>query len=676
MTTTARPRRTACPLDCPDLCALEVTVAPDGAGGERVAKVAAGEGTPLTAGIICGKVRNIADHVHGDHRVRTPLVRHRGELRPASWDAALELVAGRLAEIRARVGGEAILPFHYGGSNGWLTEGALASRFFRRLGATHLLGSFCALPTGAAQSAMFGDIPSAALEDLEHSELVILWGVNPSASGIHLVPILDRVLARGGTLIVVDPRRTPLARRAHLHLAPRPGTDLPLALAAIGHLFSTGRADRAFLAAHTVGADVLEARAAAWPLPAAADVCGVPAAQIAELAERLVRARPAMVRAGWGLERTRNGCGAAAAVMALPAVAGAFGVRGGGLCMSNGHAGWGVSKEAAIGAPPPTTRQLNMVELGRALDPDRGLRDPAIEAVFVYNCNPVATAPDQLAVRRGLARPDVLTIVHDAVMTDTAALADVVLPATTFLEHREIRRGYGAMRLYDSPPVIAPIGQARSNNALFAELLARLGLARPGEPTTDAELADAIFAGPRGAELRAQLRDHGVANPRVAGAPAPVLLVDLQPATASGKIDLAPAALEDLAPGGLYAFRPLPAPAAYPLALISPALSTMISSTFGQLRTAPAALELAPADAAARGIRTGDQVRVWNELGEVRCVAAVTAALRDGTVVLPKGLWAQHTGNGATANALIPDTAGDLVGGACYNDARVEVAPV
>jgi anaerobic selenocysteine-containing dehydrogenase len=513
MTTTARPRRTACPLDCPDLCALEVTVAPDGAGGERVAKVAAGEGTPLTAGIICGKVRNIADHVHGDHRVRTPLVRHRGELRPASWDAALELVAGRLAEIRARVGGEAILPFHYGGSNGWLTEGALASRFFRRLGATHLLGSFCALPTGAAQSAMFGDIPSAALEDLEHSELVILWGVNPSASGIHLVPILDRVLARGGTLIVVDPRRTPLARRAHLHLAPRPGTDLPLALAAIGHLFSTGRADRAFLAAHTVGADVLEARAAAWPLPAAADVCGVPAAQIAELAERLVRARPAMVRAGWGLERTRNGCGAAAAVMALPAVAGAFGVRGGGLCMSNGHAGWGVSKEAAIGAPPPTTRQLNMVELGRALDPDRGLRDPAIEAVFVYNCNPVATAPDQLAVRRGLARPDVLTIVHDAVMTDTAALADVVLPATTFLEHREIRRGYGAMRLYDSPPVIAPIGQARSNNALFAELLARLGLARPGEPTTDAELADAIFAGPRGAELRAQLRDHGGREP-------------------------------------------------------------------------------------------------------------------------------------------------------------------
>ena len=662
---------TACPLDCPDLCALEVSVVDN-----QITKVAAGVGTPFTGGIICGKVRNIAEHVHGAHRVRTPLIRVAGELREASWDAALDLVAGRLGEIRARAGGEAILPFHYGGSNGWLTEGALAQRFFRRLGAMHLLGTFCAVPTSAAQSAMFGEIPSAALEDLEHSELVVLWGVNPSASGIHLVPILDRLLGRGGTLIVVDPRRTPLARRAHLHLAPRPGTDLPLALAAMHHLFATGRADQAFLAAHTVGSEALRERCARWPLDDAARVCGVPAAQVAELAERFAAARPAMIRAGWGLERTRNGCGAAAAVMALPAVAGAFGVRGGGLAMSNGHAGWGVSKEAAIAEPAPTTRQLNMIELGRALDPVHGVRGPAIEAVFVYNCNPVATAPDQLAVRRGLSRAEVFTIVHDADMTDTALLADVVLPATTFLEHREVRRGYGAMRLYDSAAVIAPVGQARSNNALFGELLTRMDLARPGEPMTDDALVDAIFAGPRGAELRAQLATHGVANPRGAGAPAAVLLVDLQPATASGKIDLVPAALEDLAPGGLYEFRPLPAPAAYPLTLISPALSTMISSTFGQLRTAPGTIELAPADAAARGIRTGDAVRVWNDLGEVRCVATVTADVRDGTAVLPKGLWAQHTGNGATANALIPDTAGDLVGGACYNDARVECAPV
>ncbi len=662
--------KTVCPLDCPDLCALDVTV--DAAG--RIAKVDAGTGTPITDGVICGKVRNIADHVYGDDRIRTPLIRDAaGVLQPASWDAALDLVAGKLAEIHARAGGEAILPFHYGGSNGWLTEGGLATRLFRRLGATQLEPTFCAVPSSAASEAMYGKVPGVALEDYAHSELVVLWGCNPSATSIHLVPIIDALLARGGTLIVVDPRVTPLAKRAHLHLAPRPGTDLPLALAAIGHLFDAGLADEVMLAAHARGVDTLRARAARWPLDEAARVTGVPAEQIVELATRLRRARPAVIRCGWGLERTRNGCGAVAAVLALPAVAGAFGVRGGGYTMSNGTAKWGVSAEAGINEPPPASRTLNMIHLGRALDRDHGLRDPAIEAVVVYNCNPVATAPDQRAVVRGLQRPDVFVVVHDAVMTDTAALADVVLPATTFLEHREIRRGYGSMRMYDAAPVIAPVGEARSNNALFGALLERLGLARPGEPTTDDELAAAIFAGPRGTELRTQLDARGVAAPH---ATPPVLLLDLQPGTPDGKIDLVPAELEDAAPGGLYEFRSLPAPPAYPLTLISPALSTMISSTFGQLRTAPGAVDLAPTDAAARGIVTGTQVRIWNELGEVRCVANVTSTVRAGVAVLPKGLWARHTGTGTTANALIPDTAGDLVGGACYNDARVEVAPV
>jgi len=257
-------------------------------------------------------------------------------------------------------------------------------------------------------------------------------------------------------------------------------------------------------------------------------------------------------------------------------------------------------------------------------------------------------------------------------MTDTALLADVVLPATTFLEHRDIRRGYGAMRIFDAGPVATPVGEAWSNNQLFGALLRRMDLVAAGDPMTDDELAAAIFdaGGERGRALRAELDEHGVARPI---GPPPVLFQDLLPATPDRKIHLVSAALDAEAPDGLYAYRPDPGGDDYPLALISPALSTMISSTFGQLRTAEAGLEMAADDAAARGIADGDEVRVWNALGEVRVVARVSREVRPGVVVLAKGLWRRHTRNGFTANALIPETIADLGGQACYNDARVEV---
>ncbi|MCA9678018.1 MAG: molybdopterin-dependent oxidoreductase, partial [Myxococcales bacterium] len=379
---------------------------------------------------------------------------------------------------------------------------------------------------------------------------------------------------------------------------------------------------------------------------------------------------PAVIRVGWGLERNRNGGGAAAAVLALPAVAGKLGVRGGGYTMSNGDARWAVDPEAAIVAPPAPTRTINMSRIGRAL---RELDAPRLEALVVYNCNPAATAPDQLAVRAGLCRDDVFVVVHDQVMTDTARCADVVLPATAFLEHRDLRRGYGAMRLYDSPAVATPPGQAWSNTRLFGELLRRMELTRPGDPMTDDELAAAIFASaPEGAVLRARLDADGVAT--LPGEPRPVPFRDVMPTTTDGKIHLVPAALDAEAPGGLYAYRGDPGTDAYPLALISPALATQISSTFGQLRRKEVAIELSAEDAAARGIVDGDEVRVWNALGEVRCAAAVSADVRPGVVVLPKGLWRHHTRNGHTANALIPDAVADLGGQATYNDARVQVA--
>jgi anaerobic selenocysteine-containing dehydrogenase len=365
-------RPSACPLDCPDLCSLDVTVEQG-----RVVKVQGGHRSPVTAGVICGKVRKIADHLYGKDRVLTPLVRSGAkgadQWRAVEWSEAIGLVAEKLRAIRERSGGEAILPYHYGGSNGWLTEGGMATRFFRRLGASTLDRTYCAAATTAATRGLYGKMPGVAFEDFVHAKLIVLWGVNPSVTGIHLVPILDRAREAGAKLIVVDPRATPLARRADLHLPVRPGTDLPVALALLHALFSRGHADRAFLAAHCHGADELEQRAAAWPLERAAAEAQVDVAALERFLELYTAASPAVIRGGWGLERNRNGGSAVAAILALPAVAGKFGVRGGGFTFSNSDAAWGVSAEASIGAEAPPTRVINMSQIATAL---AQVRDP------------------------------------------------------------------------------------------------------------------------------------------------------------------------------------------------------------------------------------------------------------------------------------------------------------
>ena len=661
-------KRSSCPLDCPDLCGLEVTVE-DG----RVVKVDGDRRGPLTQGFICGKVRKIADHLYGEDRVLHPMIRAgakgSGEWRRASWDEALALVADRIGEIRARAGGEAILPFHYGGSNGWITDGGLALRLFRRLGASNLDRTYCAAATTAAQRGLYGVMPGVALEDYEHAKLIVLWGVNPSATGIHLVPVIERARENGAKLVVIDPRRTPLARRADLHLPVWPGTDLPVALAVMHALFEREHADLAFLERHAVEVDELRRRAARWTIEAAAREARIEPALLDYFVELYAESSPAVIRAGWGLERNRNGGSAVAAVVAIPAVAGKFGVRAGGFTMSNGDARWTASAEDGIGEEPTARRHVNMADLARAL---ATLDQPRLECVFVYNANPVATAPDQRALIEQLQREDLFVVVHEQVWTDTARLADVVLPATAFLEHREVRRGYGHMRLFDSPAVARPAGEARSNTELFGALIERLGLARPGDAKSDDELVARIFAAsPNGAALRAQLDERGVAEPP--GGPRPVSFADVFPDTPDRKIHLVPATLDREAIGGLYVYKPDPESAAFPLALISPSLATQISSTFGQLRSAPAELELSPADAAIRGIASGDPVRAWNDLGEVRCLAKVNAELADGVCVLPKGLWRKHTHNGFTANALVPAAFADLAGQAAYNDARVQV---
>ncbi len=660
--------RSACPLDCPDACSLEVKVE-DG----RVVRIDGDRRNPYTQGFICSKVARLPEHLYGEDRLLHPLRRAgakgEGRFERVSWDEALDLVARRLALARDRFGGEAILPYSYGGSNGLLTQDTTDARLFRRLGASRLLRSVCAAPTGRAATGLYGKMAGIALPDYVDARLVVVWGVNPSNTGIHLVPYVQEAQRRGAKLVVINPRRIQLAKKADLHLAVRPGTDLPLALAVHRWLFENGATDQAFLREHTHGWEELRRRAAPWTLERAAAVCGVDAAAIESFARLYAASSPAAIRCGWGMERNRNGGSAVAAVLALPAVGGKFGVRGGGYTLSN-SAAWKFAPERAIAEPEPKTRVVNMNKLGDALcDFDA----PPVEALFVYNNNALATSPNQAKVLRGLGREDLFTVVFDQVMTDTARWADVVLPATTFVEHRELARGYGAFVMHRIEPAVAAAGEARSNVEVFAELVRRLGLEKPGDPLSADDLERALLAEQADPEATARgLDDGGVVTASVGAAP--VQFVDVFPRTADGKVDLVPEELEREAPLGLYGFAEDPATGAYPLALISPATNRTISSYLGELRRGLVPLEMAPDDAAARGLADGDLVRVWNELGEVRTALRVSADVRPGTASLPKGLWMRNALNGRTANVLAPDSLTDLGGGACFNDARVEVA--
>jgi anaerobic selenocysteine-containing dehydrogenase len=671
--------RSACPLDCPDACSLDVTVD----DGQIVRVDGSTDRNALTDGFICSKVKKIADHVHGDARVRFPhrRVGPKGsrEFERITWDEALDLVAAKLVETRDKFGGEAILPHAYGGSNGALTDGTTDALLFRRLGASRLARTICAVPTAKAALGLTGKMLGVALPDYEESKLIVIWGMNPHASGIHLVPIVERARERGAKLVVIDPRRIGLAAKADLHLAVRPGTDVVVALAAIRELFVSGRAAVDFLAEHATGVDELRRRAEPWTLERASEVAGIAAEDLRRFVELYGASSPAVIRCGWGLERNRNGGSSIAAVLALPAVGGKFGVRGGGYTMSNSGA-WSLDASSVFGderGAEPATRIVNMNRIGEALRPEA---EPPVKLLFVYNSNLLATAPNQNLVERGLARDDLFTAVSDAVWTDTARFADVVFPATTFLEHHELSRGYGAFVLHSVEPVIPPVGESRPNHALFAELAIRAGVATRAEIPTDVELRDLMLdATGRGAELRRALLERGVAHPPAGERP--VQFVDAFPRTADRKIHLVPEELDREASrpgqvGGLYSYRDNPSCAGFPLTLISPATNRTISSTFGQLRKAQVPLEIHPADAAPRGIESGAAVRVWNDYGTVEVRARVTAAVRPGVVELPKGLWRQNTLNGATANALAPDSLTDVGGGACFNDARVEVAPI
>jgi anaerobic selenocysteine-containing dehydrogenase len=656
---------TVCPLDCPDSCSLEVTVQEG-----RITAIDGSTLNPVTDGYICAKVRRFGERVYGPDRLLSPMIRKGPKglatFERVSWEDALTAIADRMREARDRWGGESILPYSYGGSNGLLTQDTSDATLFRRLGASRLARTVCAAPTGAANMAMYGKMPSVTYEDFPDARLILMWGANPSAAGIHLVPYIREAQRRGAKLVVVDPRTTPLARQADIHLAVRPGTDLPVALSIHRYLFEEGHADQRFLDAHTRGAEQLREQAAPWTFERAAAESGVAAATLRTVAELYAASSPALVRCGWGQERNRNGGNSSLAIMALPAVAGKFGVRGGGYTMSN-SASWGINRAAWIPAAEPSTRVVNMNHLGRAL---LEYNDPPVKVLFVYNSNAAVTTPDQARVLKGLERDDLFTVVFDQVMTDTARYADVVLPATTFLEGYDIARAYGPLTLRLGQPVIEAVGEARSNADVFGELMQRAGV----QEETDAkgELEEMLnVMGRLPAAIGDSLRDRGAATPPFQGRP--IQFATVWPLTPDGKADLFPAHIAADAPAGLYGYQQDPATPEFPLALISPASERSITSMLAELTRPEVRLLMHPDDAGARELKEGEAIRVFNRQGEVRCNVTVGGWIRPGTVTLPKGLWRKHTANGYTANVLAPDSLTDLGGGACFNDARVQV---
>ena len=670
-----REHNSVCPLDCPDTCSLSVTVEND-----RVAGIRGTRANPFTDGVLCAKVpRLFPSFVHGPTRLRTPLRRvgGRGEGRfeRISWEQALDVVHDRFSAIIRTHGPQAILPLNYAGPHGFLAGGSMDLRFFHRLGATLLdRKPLCGGIRGEAWMGTFGPVPGIRPEQVENARLVVAWGNNVTWSNVHLMPVINRARKAGAKLVVVDPRRTKVAEQADLHLALRPGTDVVLAFAVAAELERRGGLDRVFIDRHVEGFADYMAAARLYPASVAAGICGVSEADILRLAEWYETIAPAAISVGNGLERNQNGGSGIRAIFALPALAGKFGVPGGGLV--NG-AGFAFPKTGArLQRPdlvPPGTRTLNIVDVGaHLLDP---ALDPPIQGIFIYNHNPLVVHPDQNRLRRGLGREDLFVVGCDVVMTDSLAWADIVLPACSHFEHDDLFAAYGQHWLQRAEPVISRQGEALPNTEIFRRLAARFGFTDPCFTASDAALMDDAVdpADPRLQGFRpSQIPTDQALAMGVDGADA-ILFGNVFPKTASGKVELASPYLDQKYGARLPGFRPVAS--RYPLTLISPASDERITSTFGGLDgAAPPPLEMHPDDAKARGLADGTRVRVWNELGEVRLPLRVTNAVPAGVVSNLKGAWLKTSDNGQTISALCPAHHADLSKGACFNDARVEVA--
>jgi anaerobic selenocysteine-containing dehydrogenase len=678
--------RAACPHDCPDTCAMLVTVEEG-----RAVRVAGDPAHPFTRGTLCTKVANYEQRTHSPDRIQSPLRRTgakgEGRFERISWDDALDEIAARFRALAESVeGAETIMPYSYCGTMGFVQSESMDRRFFHRLGASILDRTICASAGSAGYDATIGARLGTDPERFRDARLILLWGTNTITSNVHLWPFILEAKHKGARVISIDPRRTRTADQCDEHIALLPGTDAALALGLMYVIFAEGLQDQDYLDRHTVGADELKERAREYPPARVAEICGLTSETIVRLAREYATTSPAVIRLNYGMQRHAGGGMAVRTVACLPAVTGAWRDPAGGALLSTSSA-FPVNHDALKRPdliPRPAPRTLNMSQLGDALTQ---VSDPPVRALYVYNSNPASVAPEQAKVLEGLRRDDLFTVVHEQFMTDTCDFADIVLPATTQLEHFDLHKAYGHLYLTVNERAIAPLHESKPNTEVFRLLAARLGFEEECFKDSDEEIArqaiDLDHPALAGITLE-NLREHGWMRLNVPETYAPFAEGNFP--TASGKCELVNARLELQGLPALPEFTPpresrASAPELarrFPLALISPAAHAFLNSSFANLpkhlrQERRPFVEINPADAAARRISDGDRVRVSNERGSCELTAVVTTRAREGVVVSPSVWWNKLSPGNTNINQLSSQALTDMGGGATFYDALVEI---
>jgi anaerobic selenocysteine-containing dehydrogenase len=659
----ARIVRGACPHDCPDTCAMHVTVE-DG----RATKVAGDPDHPITVGFLCGKVSNYLDRVYSDDRVLHPLIREHDGFRTASWDEALDLVADGLLRIREEFGGEAILPYSYMGTQGLIQGDVMSARVMNALGASKLERTICATAGYAGTLETHGASPEVDPEEWPNARYLLVWGWNPLSTAPHLWRKLLDARKRGARLVVVDPFRSRTARVADEHLRPLPGTDAALAIGMMRAVVDAGLQDEDWCRAHADGYDELLETLGRTTVEECAARCGVDAEAIARVGREFASTRPALLRLGVGAQRHAGAPAAYATIASLPALTGAWRDRGGGCSYIPLATAAAVTDYPLQRADlcPGEPRTINMSRLGEALTDPR--LDPPVKALVCWNSNPAVIAPDQDRVLEGLRRDDLFTVVLEQFMTDTAAHADVVLPATTQLEHADVLFSWGHHYLTWNEPAIEPLAEAKPNTETFRRLAERLGLDDPCFRDSDAELLDQLLTGFE----ENGLRERGWTKIDLGQGPTPHAEGGFGTETGRAMLHARyepPAEVADEA----LAER-------FPLALITPKTHLFLNSTFANQDRQHSAqprpeVVVSPGDAAARGIGDGDEVRVFNDRGAFLCGARVSDDARPGVLVAPMGWWNRDYDGGRSAQATTSDLLTDKGHAPTFNDNRVELEP-
>jgi anaerobic selenocysteine-containing dehydrogenase len=681
--------KNVCPLDCPDTCSMVVTVR-DGVAVE----LRGDRDHPFTRGFLCRKMTRYLDRVYSPDRLLHPMKRigrkGEGRFERISWDEAIETIATRFTAIAGSADGpQAILPYSYYGTMGKLQSSSLDRRFFHRLGASKLDRTICAAAGTAGYEATVGRRRLGADPlAVPRCKLIVNWGSNTVNTNSHLWSLMIEARKRNGAAIItIDPYRSPTARRSDWHLPIRPGTDAALALGLMHVIWRDGLQDDDYLAHATIGAELLRRRVLQeYPPSRVAAITGLEGPAIETLAHRLAREQPALIRLNYGLQRHRGGGMAVRTIACLPAITGAWRHPGGGALLStSGAYDFAMDRLTRPDLAPPGTRTVNMNQLGDALIGELG--GPPIQALYVYNSNPAAVAPEQRKVLHGLARDDLFTVVHELFATDTVDYADIVLPATSQLEHEDLHGSYGHYEVMHNPRAIAPRGECRSNNDVFRALARRMGFEPELFPDDETLMREALEGGETLAGITLErLRAEGSIRLNLPPDYAP--FADGVFPTPSGKCELVSERLcaEGLDPLPAY-IRPWEDPqtrpdlaARYPLQLLSPPRPQFLNSTFANspahlLAAGEPTIELADADAARRGLRDGQLAEVFNDRGSFRARVALTGNVQPGVAVATGIYWNKLSPGGANANSTTSSALTDMGGGATFFDNLVEVRP-